>query len=231
MPELGYQQYLEVPVNVSDVWRLNHPWAAVYAFGIDRPWLARPAARVAFGTDLGLLYRETAAIGDLPAGSAVLDVPCGSGVALRGIRPGQGLRYVAADIAPAMLDRTRATARRLGVADQVETREADVASMPFADGEFDLCVSFTGLHCFPDPRAAVMDIARVVRPGGQLRASWFRTDAGRRYRPQVAVGRASGLLGPSATTAEVRGWLAESGFGDVDLVTSGAMAYVTAARH
>jgi ubiquinone/menaquinone biosynthesis C-methylase UbiE len=160
----------------------------------------------------------------------VLDVPCGSGVALRGLQRGQGLRYVAADIAPAMLDRTRKTAEALGVADQVETREEDVEHMRFEDGEFDLCVSFTGLHCFPSPRKAIAEIARVVKRGGGLRASWFRTDAGARYRPQIMVGRASGLLGPSATTAEVRTWLAESGFLDIELVESGALAYVTATR-
>ncbi len=217
-------------MNVSELWRLNHPWAAIYSFGIDRPALARPTARVAFGTDLDLLYEATAAVGDLPAGASVLDIPCGSGVALRGLRPGQGLRYVAADIAPAMLDRTRRTAARFGVEDQVQTVEEDVERMTFADGEFDLVVSFTGLHCFPEPRRAVAEIARVTRRGGALRASWFRTDAGARYRPQIAAGRLSGLLGPSATTAEVRAWLAESGFVDVELVTSGALAYVSARR-
>ena len=217
-------------MNVSDLWRMNHPWAAVYSFGMDRPPLARPVARVTFGTDLDLLYAATESIGELPTGAAVLDIPCGSGVALRGLRPGQGLRYVAADIAPAMLERTRRTAERFEVADQVETVEEDVGAMSFADGEFDLVVSFTGLHCFPDPRRAIAEIARVTRRGGGLRASWFRTDAGARYRPQIALGRMSGLLGPSATTAEVRTWLAESGFTGVSLVESGALAYVTATR-
>ncbi len=217
-------------MNVSEMWRQNHPWAAIYSFGINRPSVARPTARLAFGTEIDLLYQATDAIGELPAGSSVLDVPCGSGVALRGLQPGQGLRYVAADIAPAMLDRTRKTAEELGVSDQVETVEEDVENLSFADGEFDLCVSFTGLHCFPSPRKAITEIARVVKRGGALRASWFRTDGGVRYRPQIAMGRMSGLLGPSATTAEVRTWLAESGFTGVELVESGALAYVTATR-
>src|SRR5258708_35740665 len=97
------------------------------------------------GSDLGLLYRAAAEIGGLPAGAAVLDSPCGGGVALRGLRAGQQVRYVAADIAPEMLERTRGRAARLGL-DQVETVAADVEALPFADGEFDLAVSFTGLH-------------------------------------------------------------------------------------
>jgi len=115
-----------------------------------------------------LLYRATEAIAALPAGGAVLDVPCGGGVALRGLLPGRGLRYVAADISQAMLDRTARAAQSRGVADQVQTCKADIAALPFADGEFDLCVTFTGLHCFPDPRAALAEIGRVVRPGGEV---------------------------------------------------------------
>ena len=55
-----------------------------------------------------MLYAAAAEIGTLPAGSRVLDVPCGGGVALRGLVPGQGIEYVAADIAPTMLERTMA---------------------------------------------------------------------------------------------------------------------------
>ena len=217
-------------MNVSEVWRSNHPWAAVYSFGIGRRWLARPVTRAVFGSDIDLLYSATDAIGALPAGTSVLDVPCGSGIALRGLRRGQGLRYVAADIAPAMLTRTEATARRLGVLDQVETVHADVGNLQFDDGTFDVCTSFTGLHCFPEPRRAIAEIGRVIRPGGALHASWFRTDGGARYRPQIAVGRAAGLMGPSATTDQVRTWLTESGFTSIDIVRSGALAYLTAMR-
>jgi len=214
--------------NVSDVWSRNHPWAAVYSFGIDHAAVGVPGARVFFGSDLRLLYDATQAIAELPAGSAVLDVPCGGGVALRGLRPGQQIRYVAADIASGMLERTARAAEARGVRDQVELCEADVAQMSFADGEFDLCVSFTGLHCFPDPRAALLEIGRVVKPGGALRASWFRTDV--QYRPMIAIGRASGLLGPSATVAQVRGWTAEAGFTQIEIVESGALAYLSARR-
>ncbi len=215
--------------NVSEVWRRNHPWAAIYSFSIDHPALSVPNARVLFGTDLRLLYEAAEAIGELPPGSSVLDVPCGGGVALRGVRPGQDLRYVAADIAPAMLDRTERFAEAHEVED-VEYCQADVADLPFADGEFDMCVSFTGLHCFPDPRAALLEIGRVVRPGGRLSASWFRVDAGLRYLGMIAVGRMAGLMGPSATVDDVERWTTEAGFTDIDVQVSGALAYLTARR-
>jgi SAM-dependent methyltransferase len=129
-----------------------------------------------------------------------------------------------------MLERTAMAAAARGLSDVVETRRADVAAMPFADGEFDLCVTFTGLHCFPDPRAALAEIARVTRPGGEIHGSWMRNDAPPLLRPPALLGRLSGLVGPSASADEVERWLGEVGFGDVDLVRSGAMGYFSATR-
>jgi SAM-dependent methyltransferase len=217
-------------MNPSNLWRLNHPWAAVYSFGIDRAVVARPVARLAFNTDINLLYETIEELGSLSSGTKVLDIPCGSGVAVRGINPGQGLRYMAADISSGMLNRTERAARQRGVEDQVTAVQADVGKMEFADAEFDFCLSLTGLHCFPDPRGAIAELARVTRSGGQLRASWYRTDGGVRHRHGIVIGRASGLVGPSASTAEVERWLTESGFEDVRLTTSGALAYVRAVR-
>ena len=182
-----------------------------------------------FDTDIRLLYRAIERIGDMPDGSDILDVPCGSGVALRGLRPSQKVRYVAGDIAAAMLDRTEREARRLGLP-QVELRRADIERLPFDDGEFDLCVSFTGLHCFPDPRRAVFELARVTKPGGAISGSWVPTDTGARHMPARTLGRASGLMGPSATRPDVLAWLREAGYEDVEVVSSGGLAYFTGRR-
>ena len=215
--------------NVSEAWERNHPWAALYSFGVDRELVARPIGKLLMGTDLRLLYEATEAVARQPEGAAILDIPCGSGVALRGLRNEQRVRYVAADISEAMLERTRRTAERKGL-DQVETRQADVEALPFADGEFDLCVSLTGLHCFPDPRQAVLELGRVVRAGGELTGSVFLTDGGRRYVPQVKFGRAMGVLGPSGSGPDVVAWLGEAGFEDIELVRSGPLGYFTATR-
>jgi ubiquinone/menaquinone biosynthesis C-methylase UbiE len=202
----------------------------VYDFFVERESLARVAGRLAFGTDTRLLYRAIDSVGDLPPGSAVLDVPTGGGVALRGVKPGQGLRYVAADISPEMLRRAERAARARGVEDQVELRSADVEQLPFDDGEFDLCVSFAGLHCFPDPRAAVREIARVVRPGGQFTGSVFLTGTGARYMPAIYGGRLAGLMGPSGTRADLDDWLHDAGFRQVRIELSGAIGYFNGAK-
>jgi SAM-dependent methyltransferase len=216
--------------DVSQVWKRDPPWAPIYAAGVASEPVALVAGALFWGTDIRRLYRATRVIGEQPDGAAILDVPCGGGVALRGLRPGQRVRYVAADISDAMLERTRGEAERRGVADVVELRRADAEALPFADGEFDLCVSFTGLHCFPDPRRAVLELGRVVRPGGRLSASAVLTDGGLRYGPAIAAGRATRLMGPSAGGPQLDGWLREAGFEEVGLVRSGALGYLTARR-
>src|SRR3954454_13477053 len=52
---------------------------AVYDAGGEREWLARPAGRLLWGTDTRLLYAAIRAIGELPDGAAVLDVPAEAG--------------------------------------------------------------------------------------------------------------------------------------------------------
>jgi ubiquinone/menaquinone biosynthesis C-methylase UbiE len=157
-------------------------------------------------------------------------VPCGGGVALRGLRRGQGLEYVAADIAPSMLERTAAAAHRRQVEDQVVIRPADVDQLPFEDASFDLVVSFTGLHCFPDPARAVVEMVRVLKPGGVLTGSALLNDSGLRYAPLRAAGRVAGLLGPGCTREQVVHWLSAHGMDEVTLETSGAIGYFRGVR-
>jgi ubiquinone/menaquinone biosynthesis C-methylase UbiE len=111
----------------------------------------------------------------------VLDVPCGGGVAVRGLRPDQGVDYVAADISQKMLDRTARVAAEHGVADQVTTRIADVEALPFEDRSFDLVVLNDVLQHVPEPdvAASLREIRRVLAPEGAL---LVRTGGSRKAR-------------------------------------------------
>ncbi|GAA3516979.1 class I SAM-dependent methyltransferase [Nocardioides daeguensis] len=206
-------------------WSEDPLWASFYDWTVEHPNAGGAVWRVGINSDLRRLYRAADEIGRQPAGSRILDIPCGGGVALRGLRPGQGVEYVAADIAQTMLDRTTRAAARRGVADQVQPRIADVGDLPFADDSFDLVVTFTGLHCFPDPRRAVVEVARVLRPGGVLTGSALLNDTGLRFGPLRRAGRVAGLLGPGCTSTDLQTWLAEEGIADVVVERSGALAY------
>ena len=201
-----------------------------YDFVVERERLARPLAWIVFHTDISRLYESAArALAEVPDGASVLDVPCGGGVALRGLDPGRRVRYVAADIAPAMLERTARAAAELGLG-RVELAEEDIEALPFADGEFELCLTFTGFHCFPRPRVAVAELARCTAPGGRIVGSWLASDTGVMFEPVRRIGRAVGLMGPSCAVGELTGWLAAEGFDEIAVQKSGALAYFSARR-
>src|SRR5699024_4139935 len=162
-------------------------------------------------------------------GPAVRAIPCGGAAALRGLLPDQRVRYVAADISTDMLARARRRAAKLGRAD-IEFTEADIEAMPFDDHEFDLCVSFNGLHCLPDPPAAIREIARCLKPGGRLVGDSVVRGAGFRQELAIGVLRRVGAFGPGGTVEELQRWLTDAGLTVEHLERSGGLAHFTATK-
>ncbi|MPZ61082.1 MAG: methyltransferase domain-containing protein [Propionibacteriales bacterium] len=217
--------------DVRAVWRsrvFEAVWGAAYNYGIEHEWLSAPIGRVVFGSDVRLLYDSLRVVGEMPDGSAILDMPCGGGLAFRGMRPEQDVRYVAADISVSMLDRARRRAAQLGL-DGIEYVETDVESMPFPDAEFDLGVCFNGLHCMPDPAAALVELTRTLKPGGRLVGDCLIRDVGRSDAYLAAL-RRLGVFGPGGRLADVERWLTDAGLRIDRLERSGALAHFAATR-
>jgi len=149
-------------------------------------------------------------------------------LAFRGLRTGQVVRYVAADISPYMLQRGRREAGRRGVQDAIEFVEADVTALQFADASFDLCVTYNGLHCLPDPRAALGELTRVLKPGGTLRGTSCVTGRGPRQDVLIAMLRRAGVFGNTPHAGEIEAWLTEFGLDVVALELSGAIEFFEA---
>jgi len=96
-------------------------------------------------------------------GSTVLDAGCGRGRTLalaRGSHP--ELRWTGVDVRrPAVLT---GNAELLGAALAV----ADVRWLPFAANAFDAVFSRDVLECVPEPREALLEMTRALKPGGTL---------------------------------------------------------------
>jgi ubiquinone/menaquinone biosynthesis C-methylase UbiE len=170
-----------------------------------------------------------AVVAEMPDGAAILDVPCGGGLAFRALDPHQRDRYVAADLSRGMLRRARLVVERRGL-DQVEFVEADIESLPFEDASFDLWVCFNGLHCFDRPEAALTEVARCLRPRGRLVGDSAIRGAGRRYDALIAVYQRAGIFGRVPDLAELRSWLDAAELGEHRLETSGSIAHFDARR-
>ena len=94
----------------------------------------------------------------------VLEVAVGSGLNLPHY-PSE-VKLVGVDLSEGMLQlaRRRAATARC----EVELLRADGARLPFGDESFDAVVCTFSLCGFPDPRAGVAEMVRVLRPGGSL---------------------------------------------------------------
>ena len=215
--------------DLRERWRTSFIEATTYDWAVEHEHAAGVLGRLIWGTDTSAFYRDIARLSDLPAGTKVLDIPCGGGVAFRGLRPQQELDYVAADLSPVMLRRARSEADRHGL-HWIEFTEADVESLPFEDRSFDLVVTYTGLHCFPDPPAAIAEMTRVLRPGGELRGTSVIKRAGLRQDAFVRLMQIGGMFGPGQTLAEVETSLADAGLVKVTVSRIGALAYFSARR-
>jgi SAM-dependent methyltransferase len=188
------------------------PFGAIYDFYIERPLLARVTLGAMWGVDPRPFYRSLTAIGELPDGATVLDVPCGGGVALRGLRPGQDVRWIGVDLEPAMLARARRRVTSHPSA-EVQLIEGDMYRLPLEDGTVDLCLSYGGLHCLSRPQDALGEMARCLHPGGRLLGSTFLSQGSRRQRLLLR----NEDFGSTGSAADLREWLHGVGLTDVSI--------------
>ena len=117
-----------------------------------------------------------------PAGLQWVDVGCGTGgvtellveqcapAAIKGVDPSESLLTYA---------------RSRPVSQIVEFAHGDAMALPFPDTSFDAATMALTLYFVPDPAAGVVEMARVVRPGGLVAA--YNWDFMRGGFPFVAI--------------------------------------------
>ena len=94
----------------------------------------------------------------LPPASLVLDIAAGTGDFTRELER-QGYRAVATDLSVGMLEAGSGMRARV---------QANAAELPFATGAFDGVTCGYALRNFTDLRATLVEMGRVVRPGGRI---------------------------------------------------------------
>lgn len=160
---------------------------------------------------------------ELRPGQRVLDVACGTGIVARiaaqrveahgsvtGVDLNQAMLTVAGRVSPELI-----------------WRQGDAADLPFADEQFDVVLCQAALMFFPDPRAALAEMARVVTPDGTVAVQvWGTLESSIGYARLVEV--AARHAGPDAVSVLGAYWV----HGDLDetsrLFTSAGLEVATA---
>ena len=106
---------------------------------------------------------QEAVLGLLPpvAGRRVLDAGCGTGRYVQRLRALGATRVIGCDRSAGMLSH----------ADGRDLVRADIRALPLASGSFDLVVCGLALNDIDDVAAPIVEMARVLAPGGSVVAS------------------------------------------------------------
>lgn len=130
---------------------------------------ARIALHEAYSTNPERLMRWLFRRYDVPAGARVLDIGCGPGSFWLENRPEwpHNLRVVMGDFSRGMLSTASA---RLADAPFV-FGQLDAAALPFPANHFDMVIANFMLYHLPQPAQALVEIRRVLRPGGHIYAA------------------------------------------------------------
>ena len=122
------------------------------------------ARKAIYGDVTGLDAREIVfeAVAEVQP-RAVLEVGCGEGELSERVLRELGCEVVAIDQSERMVELTRARG--------IDARVGDVCDLPFEDGSFDVAVAAWMLYHVADVDRALVELARVLRPGGRLVAT------------------------------------------------------------
>lgn len=114
------------------------------------------------------LTRRLARQLDVRPGQRVLDVASGPGTTAFLLASEFGAEVDGVDLGDRAVAMAGAKARDRGLAERVRFHVGDAERLPFADGTFDAVVSECAFCTFPDKPTAAAEMARVLKPGGNV---------------------------------------------------------------
>src|SRR5438874_346483 len=136
--------------------------------------------------------------------SIVVDVGIGTGFIAEGALAA-GARVIGVDSSDGMLEQAR---KRFGVA-RFEARSGDIESLPVGTSEVDVVLGNMVLHHATDPPRAILEMARILKPGGRV----VITDADTHQHEWLRIEQHDRWLG--FERANIIRWFQDAGLVDV----------------
>jgi ubiquinone/menaquinone biosynthesis C-methylase UbiE len=122
--------------------------------------------------DLGLGCGLPTQFAQIKKGDVVIDLGSGAGndAFVARAETGDTGKVIGIDFTPAMIDKARANAEKLGY-HNVEFRQGDIEKMPVTANVADVIVSNCVLNLVPNKYGVFQEIYRVLKPGGHFSIS------------------------------------------------------------
>lgn len=136
------------------------------------------------------------AVGAPPLRGLVLDAGCGDGVDLANTGLTAGCRVIGVELSDGGI---RASAARIAGIKTASVVQGSVLDLPFADRTFDAAYSYGVVHHTTDPDRAVRDIARTLKPGGDLLVYVYEQFDRRSWPWRVALSVVNAFRRPIST--------------------------------
>ena len=149
------------------------PFIAIY----ESQWFRKgPGFTLVSGISFDKEYKMVTQTAQLEGDEILLDLGCGSGIYSRSLaqKLNRGT-MVGLDLSVPMLNYASSRARSEGL-ENLLLIHGNALDLPFPDNEFDAVICCATIHHFsiPDLLRAIMEVRRVLKPGGRLMTASLR---------------------------------------------------------
>lgn len=168
--------------------------------------------------DLGLGCGLPTQFAKIKEGDVVIDLGSGAGNDAFVARHecGASGKVIGIDFTPAMIDKARANAEKLGF-NNVEFRQGDIENIPVTADQADVIVSNCVLNLVPNKQAVFQEIFRVLKPGGHFSISDIVLTGNLPEKIKNAAEMYAGCVASAIDKEEYLGYITDAGFKNITL--------------
>lgn len=168
--------------------------------------------------DLGLGCGLPTQFAKIKTGDVVIDLGSGAGndCFVARAEAGEMGKVIGIDFTPAMIDKARANAEKLGY-NNVEFRQGDIEKMPVTSNIADVIVSNCVLNLVPNKKAVFAEMHRVIKPGGHFSISDIVLTGDLPEKIKSAAEMYAGCVASAIDKEEYISYIREAGFQNITI--------------
>ena len=160
-----------------EAWGRSPTWRRIWREHVTGPDYPEEFAHISF---LPLAQLRALAQGlNLAADQLLVDVACGAGGPGLWVAAQSGARLVGRDLSSVAVERAAECAEALGLSDRAEFARGSFEQTGLASVSADAVMTVDALQYAPDKTKALIEVARILRPGGRFAFVAFELDPSR----------------------------------------------------